>query len=156
MTILLTVAAISAGLMAGVYFAFSGFIMQSFDRLEPRRAVAAMNAINEVILRSWFMPLFFGSTLLFLLLAVIAVFDWSRSGAPLLLAAGLFYVGGMFAITAFGNVPLNNRLAAAGEAADAAAAWSFYRGRWTRLNHLRAGFSLLACLACIVLLAAPA
>jgi uncharacterized membrane protein len=54
--------------MAGVYFALSDFIMRSLDRLDAANAVEAMNTINEVILRSWFMPLFFGTSLLYLLL----------------------------------------------------------------------------------------
>jgi uncharacterized membrane protein len=67
----LTIAAIGAGLMAGVYFAFSGFIMRSLDQLGAVPATDAMNAINEVILRSWFMALFFGSTLLYAVLATV-------------------------------------------------------------------------------------
>src|SRR5690606_13121244 len=47
----LAIAAIGAGLMAGVYFAFSGFIMRSLDQLGAAAATDAMNAINEVILR---------------------------------------------------------------------------------------------------------
>ncbi len=157
LTLLLTIAALGAGLMAGVYFAFSGFIMKSFDRLGAEQATDAMNAINEVILRSWFMPLFFGSTLLFLLLAAVALLDWSRADAPLLLAAGLLYVGGMFLCTAVFNVPLNNRLAAADSASgDRQQLWSHYYRYWTRWNHLRAICSLLACLLCILALAQPA
>ena len=54
--VLLWIAAVSAGLMAGIYFAFSGFIMRSLDRRDAANAVEVMNTINEVILRSWFMP----------------------------------------------------------------------------------------------------
>ncbi len=61
-TVSLTIAAIGAGLMAGVYFAFSGFIMRCLDQLGASQATDAMNAINEVILRSWFMVLFFDSS----------------------------------------------------------------------------------------------
>lgn len=106
----LTIAAIGAGLMAGVYFAFSDFIMRSLNRLDAANAVDAMNTINEVILRSWFMPLFFGTSLLYLLLAVLALFDWSDPNTPLLLTADLTYFCGMFLCTVFFNVPLNNRL----------------------------------------------
>jgi uncharacterized membrane protein len=42
----LTIAALGAGLVAGVYFAFSAFIMRSFDLLGPARATDAMNAIR--------------------------------------------------------------------------------------------------------------
>ena len=51
LTVSLAVATISAGIMAGVYFAFSAFIMHAFNQLGPVKATDAMNAINEVILR---------------------------------------------------------------------------------------------------------
>ena len=141
----LTVAAIGAGLMAGVYFAFSGFIMRSFDQLGAARAADAMNAINEVILRSWFMPLFFGSTLLYAALATVAVFDGDLAGRWLLFVTGLIYVAGMFLCTAVFNVPLNNRLAdTAGDDDLKAATWAHYLEHWTRWNHLRSVCSLAA------------
>jgi uncharacterized membrane protein len=151
--LLLTIAAIGAGLMAGVYFAFSGFIMRSLDRLDAENAVDAMNTINEVILRSWFMPLFFGTSLLYLLLAVLALFDWSDPNAPLLLTAGLTYFGGMFVCTVFFNVPLNNRLAKVkGGDIDKIQLWSHYYKYWSRWNHLRTASSLMACVLSIYLL----
>jgi uncharacterized membrane protein len=140
----LTIATIGAGLMAGVYFAFSGFIMQSLNQLGAARASDAMNAINKVILRSWFMVLFFGSTLLYAALAVAAVWVADLQGRWLLFAAGLIYVGGMFLCTALFNVPLNNRLAAVGEDESAKAeTWPLYFERWTRWNHLRSVCSLV-------------
>jgi hypothetical protein len=41
-TLLLTIAAIGAGLMAGFYFAFAGFIMRSLDRPDAESAVDAV------------------------------------------------------------------------------------------------------------------
>lgn len=38
--------AIGCGVMSGIYFAFSTFIMASFARLAPDAGIAAMNAIN--------------------------------------------------------------------------------------------------------------
>ena len=140
----LTVATIGAGLMAGVYFAFSGFIMRSLDQLGASQAADAMNAINEVILRSWFMVLFFGSTLLYAALAGFAMFDADLAGRWWLFAAGLIYVVGMFLCTAVFNVPLNNRLADAGSDENAKAeTWTHYFEHWTRWNHLRSVCSLV-------------
>ena len=142
----LYVAAIGAGLMAGVYFAFSGFIMRSFDRLGAVAATDAMNAINDVILRSGFMILFWVSTGLYAALALVALFDDTIAGRGWLLAASLLNVIGMFVCTAAFNVPLNNRLAAT--AADDQAkleAWPHYLQYWTRWNHLRALCSLASC-----------
>ena len=139
-----TIAALGAGLMAGVYFAFSTFIMRAFDQLGAARAADAMNAINEVILRSWFMSLFFGSTLLYALLAGYAAFAADLDGRWWLLTAGLIYVVGMFLCTALFNVPLNNRLAATGENdSPEVESWQHYFVYWTRWNHLRAACSLI-------------
>jgi uncharacterized membrane protein len=141
----LTLAAIGAGLMAGVYLAFSGFIMRSLDQLGAAPAADAMNAINKVILRSWFMVLFFGSTLLYVVLAAVAVFDTDLDGRWLLFATGLIYVVGMFLCTAMFNVPLNNRLANAGSDNNAKSeTWTHYFKHWTRWNHLRSVCSLTA------------
>ena len=138
----LVIASLGAGLMAGVYFAFSAFVMRSLDRLGAAAAADAMNSINEDILRSWFMPLFFGTTLLHAALAGIAVFVADLPGRWWLVAAGLVYVAGMFVCTVLFNVPLNDRLAAAGDAG--AGTWNRYYRNWTRWNHLRTAASLAA------------
>ena len=143
MILLVSLALIGAGLMAGVYFAFSTFIMRAFDRLGPSPAAQAMNAINVDILRSAFMPLFFGSTLVHVALVVIALLDSELAGRGWLIAVGLLYALGMFLCTAVYNVPLNNRLAAA-EPNDIDATWRLYVVDWTRWNHLRSLCSLLA------------
>ena len=129
--------------MAGVYFAFSGFIMRALDQLGAARAADAMNAINEVILRSWFMLLFFGSTLLYAVLAAVAVFDTDLAARWLLFSSGSIYLIGMFLCTAVFNVPLNNRLAAAvDDERVKAETWAHYFTHWTRWNHLRSICSL--------------
>jgi uncharacterized membrane protein len=109
--VFLAIAAIGAGLMASVYFTFSEFIMRSLAQLGATRATAAMNAINEVILCSWFMVLFFGSTLLYVIITTIALVDGDMAGRWLLFATGLIYVFGMFLCTVIFNVPLNKGLA---------------------------------------------
>ena len=63
-TSLAWIMALCSGLMAGTYFAFSGFLMRSLASLGTAQAVAAMNTINSIILKSAFMPLFFGSTVI--------------------------------------------------------------------------------------------
>jgi len=144
-TLTVAVAALGAGLMAGVYFAFSGFIMRSFDQLGFEQATNAMNAINRIILRSWFMVVFFGSTLLYLVLSAIALLNADLAGRWLLFATGLIYVVGMFVCTAMFNVPLNNRLAKEHDNDNIkSATWNLYFRQWTRWNHLRSVCSLVA------------
>jgi uncharacterized membrane protein len=147
-------AALSSGLMAGVYFAFSGVIMRSFDTIEASQSIAAMNAINKVILRSLFMPLFFGSTIVSVLLVVFALAYWNQAGAGLMLVAGAVYVVGMFACTAFCNVPLNRSLMQIDpHAKNAQSFWTHYSRTWTRWNHLRTVSCLVTCAVCLWLVA---
>jgi uncharacterized membrane protein len=149
-TVLLWAAALSSGLMAGVYFAFSVFIMKAFDKIETAQSVAAMNSINEIILRSLFMPVFFGSSIISFLLVVVAFVYWGEAGAGLALIAGLVYFVGMFACTVVFNVPLNNGLARLGpDSNNAQQIWSHYLITWTKWNHLRTISSLITCALCI-------
>lgn len=155
-TALLWAAVLGSGVMAGIYFAFSTFIMRAFGHLEPAQAVAAMNAINAGILRSLFMPLFFGSSLVSLLLAIAGMIRWEEPGAGWMLLAGVVYLLGMFVCTVLFNVPLNQTLAAVEpNLAAAAQHWSHYLQAWTRWNHLRTLASLVTCTIGVWLLANP-
>ncbi|MEN8514733.1 anthrone oxygenase family protein [Burkholderia sp. RS02] len=147
--------AIGCGLMAGVYFAFSTFVMTSLGRIAPQAGAAAMNAINVDIVRSPFMPLFLGTTLMALALVVLALFDRDQPGAMAALAGGVLYVAGMFAVTMAVNVPLNDALAAADPAtAQGAALWTRYVHDWTMWNHVRTVASAAACVFFIAGIAA--
>jgi uncharacterized membrane protein len=152
---LLWFSAIGCGLLAGVYFAFSTFIMTALGRIDQAHGVSAMSAINSTILHSLFMPLFFGTTLASLVLAVMTLFRWSAPGATAMLAGGLIYVAGMFLCTMFFNVPLNNALAAVDPAStEAASVWARYLNDWTRWNHVRTIASTAACALYIAALGA--
>ncbi|MEM7069891.1 MAG: anthrone oxygenase family protein [Pseudomonadota bacterium] len=150
----LNIATLGAGLMAGVYFGFSVFVMHSLDRLGAVQAADAMNSINRDILKSWFMPVFFGSTLLYAALSGIAIFNSDLPGRWLLVAIGLLYVSGMFLCTAIFNVPLNNRLAESTDDENTKSqTWTHYYLYWTRWNHLRSVCSLVTMVLSIQYLA---
>lgn len=152
-SVLLWAMALGSGLMAGVYFAFSGFIMKAFDKIETTQSIAAMNSINDVILRSSFMPVFFGSSIGSFLLVTVAIIYWGQAGAGPALIAGMVYFVGMFVCTVVFNVPLNNALARLDPGSDnAQQIWSHYLRTWTKWNHLRTVSSLLTCVLCTWLL----
>ena len=142
---LLWFSAIGCGLLAGLYFAFSTFIMTALGRIGQAPGIMAMNAINAVIVQSLFMPLFLGTTLSSLLLAVAAVLRWGESGATAMLAGGVLYVTGMFVCTAVIHVPMNNALAAVDPGgAEAGSLWARYLTDWTLWNHVRTISSIMA------------
>ncbi len=140
--------ALGCALIGGLYFAFSAFIMTALDRTGPEAGRAAMNSINAVILRSLFMPFFFGTTIGSLVLAIAGVIEMNW----LLIAGGTVYVVGMFIVTMARNVPLNNELMRA-EGHAGADAWRRYLAEWTRWNHVRTLSSLAAAALFIAVLA---
>jgi uncharacterized membrane protein len=141
-TILLWFCALGCGLIGGLYFAFSAFIMRALGGIDRAAGIAAMNAINTAILRSAFMPIFLGTTLASAVLVVLGVMQAGTSRGPLLIAGGVVYVIGMFVVTMAFNVPLNNALLRAGERDGAT--WQRYLVSWTRWNHARTAASLAA------------
>ncbi len=135
---LLWFAVLGVGVMAGVYFAFSAFVMRSLDAIGQVAGMLAMQSINRVILKSPFLPLFFASSGAAAVLAVVALLDLSQPGAVFLLAGAAAYVLGMFVVTVVGNVPLNNALeAAAADSAEGETMWRRYMRSWVAWNHVR-------------------
>ena len=53
--------ALGAGLNAGVFFAFSSFVMKALRRLPASQGISAMNAINKAAPTAWFMTAFVGT-----------------------------------------------------------------------------------------------
>ena len=138
-------AALSAGVMAGVYFTFSVFAMRAFAELDDGAGARTMQAVNRVILRSLFLPLFFLSSAASLLLILFGVLGLGP--ATMLVTGGMVYMVGMFGVTVVANVPLNNRLEAVdADSAAGRAVWAEYQRRWTPWNHVRT-------VACIVAMA---
>jgi uncharacterized membrane protein len=138
MAIAAMVALLGSAIVAGVFFAFSSFVMGALARLPAAEGIAAMQSINVVVLNRSFLGAFVGTAVVSLVVAGLAVARWGNPEAPWFLAGALAYIGGTFLVTGLGNVPLNDRLAAAC-AADPGAVplWEHYLERWTRLNTLR-------------------
>jgi len=154
---LLWFSAIGAGLIAGVFFTFSTFVMTALGRSGPAHGIVAMNSINVTILQSLFMPVFYGTTLTSIALAVMAIARWDGSRSMILLAAATLYVLGMFVCTIVFNVPLNNALAAVDAAsADGRVVWVRFLSDWTFWNHVRTVASLGATVLFTFMLSARA
>jgi uncharacterized membrane protein len=139
------IAAVGAGLAGGVFFAFSTFVMQGLDRLQPSDSIRAMQAINVAAPTPPFMTLLFGTAVLAAVLVVAALARWDDAGSGHLLAGGLLYAIPI-ALTAVYHVPRNNALALVdAEAPGADAAWRHYATGWVRWNHLRTAAPTAAC-----------
>jgi uncharacterized membrane protein len=148
-------AAMGSGLIAGVFFAFSTFIMKALARRPAAEGLAAMQQINIVVINPVFLGAFLGTAALCVITAIGAVVRWGRPGAAYLLTGAVLYLVGTFLVTMFGNVPLNNALARLDpDAADAPQNWANYAGRWTIWNHVRTLAALLAMAAFVAALRA--
>ena len=149
--VLTLLAAIGSGLMAGLFFAFSSFVMTALARLPAAQGIAAMNSINVTILNASFGLAFFGSALLCLGLGITGVMRWSEPGSLWLVAGSLLFLVGTIAVTIIFNVPLNDALAAASPASsEGAALWSRYLAEWLPWNHVRTLSSSSALVAFIL------
>ncbi|MBB2796002.1 UNVERIFIED_ORG: putative membrane protein [Rhizobium pisi] len=144
----LVAAAIGSGLVAGIFFAFSTFIMTAFSRIPAEQGIAAMNSINVTIVRSPFMALFVPTAILCLVISVLALINWRGGASALMLAGAALYVVASFLSTIIFNVPMNDALAkVSSNGAEAATLWATYLRDWTWWNHVRTIASLLASVA---------
>ena len=138
-------AALSCGLAAGIFYAFSALVMRALARISPQAGIAAMQSINLSVINPWFMGAFFGPAVICCFLAVISLLRWNRPGAAFILAGSALYLVGTMAVTFAFNVPLNEALAMADPASPKGASlWAGYLTTWTNWNHLRAAAALLA------------
>ena len=143
--VLTFVSALGCGLIAGIFFAFSTFVMQALARLPSAQGISAMQSINVAVINRVFLSVFVGTAATCAVLAVASLFMWSKRGAVPLLVGSLLYVGGTVLVTAVFHIPRNNVLATADPASpDAALLWADYIDRWTRWNHVRMLASLAA------------
>ena len=136
-------AALGCGIVAGVFFAFSTFVMPALGRLPASHAVAAMQSINIVALNRWFLGVFSGTALGCAVLLIVSLTRWSGPSAGLSIGGSLLYVVGAFGVTIVFNVPRNDALAVLNpEAPDAGAIWQVYVSSWTLWNTVRCAAAL--------------
>lgn len=136
---------VGAGIVGGVFFAFSSFVMRALDKLPVAQGVAAMQHINAIVLNPLFLAVFVGTAVLAGICVFAGFFPWGAPRSQWLLAAGLSYLVGGFGVTVAFNVPRNERLAKLDpESTDAAAYWPVYVREWLRWNHVRTAACVLS------------
>jgi uncharacterized membrane protein len=121
LVVLTFAAAIGSGLIGGVFFAFSTFVMRALWRRPPAEGIAAMQAINVAVINPAFLGVFLATALISVIVAVGTLVRWERAGTVWLLAGSALYVLGTFVVTVAFNVPLNDaRVGRAGRRRGAA------------------------------------
>lgn len=127
---------VGAGLVGGVYTAFSVMVMPALHRLDDQGASNTMITINRAAERGPFI-LIFGT-------AAACAVGLAMSAAPRGAVGDLVLAGAsiLSTIVTIGvNVPLNRRLEREG-----ASFWPVYHRRWTTANTIRAALATSAVL----------
>ena len=135
------VAAVGCGLVAGIFFAFSTFVMGALARLPAPQGIAAMQSINIVVINPLFMIAWAGTGLVGVVLIVAAAIEWNEPAVFYQIAGSALYVIGTLVVTIAFNVPRNDALAAVepenADSADSVELWRRYVVEWTAWNHVR-------------------
>jgi uncharacterized membrane protein len=132
------VTALASGVVGGVFFGFSTFVIKALARLPAESGIAAMQSINVVVINPWFMIPFVGTAAMSMLLGAAALFGWGDLNRVLLVVGAVLYVLGVFGVTMAFNVPRNDALAAidAGSVSGASQ-WAKFVPSWTTWNTVR-------------------
>jgi uncharacterized membrane protein len=139
--------ALGCGLIAGVFFAFSAFVMPALSRLPAPQGIAAMQAINVAAPTRWFLSAFLGTSIACLLVAALSLLARTVPGAWLRVSASALYLVGTLGVTIACNIPRNDALAPlAPESAEALQLWLRYLPEWTAWNHVRGATAFAAAL----------
>ena len=154
--LLLILATLSCGLVAGFLFAFAVVVMPGTATLSDDAFLRAFQVIDGVIQRNHplFILVWVGSAIVLLAATVVGFGQLDGAGRLLLGAAVLVYLVGVQLPTIAINVPLNNKVQTIEtEALDEptlAAARQDFEPRWNRWNTIR---TWLATLVSVLLLA---
>ncbi len=147
-----SLSAFACAVIAGVFLAFSDFVMRSLDRTSDGGGIEAMQIINREVFRTIFMVLLISMAIVAPVLAIFAYQTQQGPPAMAILSASVVYIVGVFAVTINFNVPHNKRLdalAARGTAVENYWNQQFLTG-WTFWNHVRTAASAVAAIGFFV------
>jgi uncharacterized membrane protein len=143
--------ALGCGIVGGVFYAFSSFVMRALANVPPTQGIAVMQSINLTVFTPWFMTPFLGTGVFCIYVAVVSLPRWQSSPSSLFLAGSLLYLVGVILVTMVCNVPRNDTLQALAPASpEAARYWVEYLSSWTLWNHVRTVAALAAAVSFVL------
>jgi len=152
---ILLVTALASALISGLFYSYSCSVNPGLAQLPNAGYLAAMQAINKAILNPLFFASFIGTLLLLPLSTYMHYSQPVTLKCWLLIASTLIYLVGVFGVTVFGNVPLNEMLAKidlqASTPDQLAAIRSEFEGSWNWFHTFR---TISTVISLILLLAA--
>jgi uncharacterized membrane protein len=151
-----TAAVVGCGLIAGVFLAFSDFVMKSLRAASPASGIEAMQLINRKVYGSVFLILLIAMLVISVALAIYASVYMSGPATAWIISGGALYAIGVFIVTMVFNVPMNQRLDAMNHVSgETASYWVVYASSWTLWNHVRtiasAGSAICFLIGCLML-----
>jgi uncharacterized membrane protein len=145
-TAALFAATLTAGLSAGLFFAWACSVMPGLRQVDDRTFVAAMQRMNVAIVNGLFLAVFLGAPALAAVAGALHLDADGRDALPWIVA-GLVFGLAVLVVTFAINVPLNNALDAAGDPdaiADPGAVRAAFEARWVRWNLVRTVSAVVA------------
>ena len=134
---LTVIGAVGSGVVAGVFFAFSTFVMSGLRKAPAPAGIAAMQSINRQAPTPAFMLAFLGTTGVCVVLGIIALTKWGSTAATLALIAAVLALVPVIMTGAY-HQPRNLAFEHVDPAAPGAVdAWRSYLAGWVPWNHVR-------------------
>ena len=135
---LLLGAAITSALSAGIFFAFSTFVMKALAQQVPSGGISAMQSINITVINPWFLAVFFSPLILGILVLLSLLVETDSSLLMYGGVATLVYLIGTVGVAFGGNIPLNDALAIVSPSSnEGLVLWANYVTHWTDWTHVR-------------------
>jgi|TARA_B100001094_G_scaffold275391_1_gene282908 uncharacterized membrane protein len=153
-TIILVTSIFLTGLMAGIFFTWSNAVKPGIGKLNDIDYLSALQSMNRVILNSLFLIVFIGTIISVALVPVFHFHFYPKNIFWLLILIVIIYWVGVFSVTVFGNIPLNEildkRNLSVMNPNDLSLLRDSIENRWNNFNLIRSISSALSFLLLII------
>ena len=109
-TIILAIAILFTGLMAGIFFTWSNAVKPGIGKLSDLEYLRSFQSMNRVILNNTFKIIFSGAIITTALLPIFSFNLYPNNIFWVFISTFIIYWVGTFGVTIFGNIPLNELL----------------------------------------------
>jgi len=151
---ILIITVLFSGLIAGLLFCYSCSVNLGLHNLTDVEYVKAMLSINKEIQNFYFLSIFIGLLFLFPLATWTSYTANNKVIFYLLLCSTIIYFVGVFGVTIFGNLPLNNKLAEINLSNTSQEMLSMLRNQfetnWAKFHLIRTSASIISFLLTII------
>lgn len=151
--VLLIATALLTGLLAGLFYGYDCSVIRGLGSLPDEMYIRSFQSISKEILNPYFFISFMGSLMVLPISCWLCYKHNDILSFYFLLVALLVYAIGVFGVTAFGNVPLNEMLEKIDikntSSENLKIARDTFETNWNNLHHIRTYASMLSFLLSI-------